>query len=312
MLLALRPDKFANSLCKKPLVAWTSCVNEPKATSRWKKCSDSEMKSDKLDKSMTSKKEAPRTYSHKLNKRHKLDKRQPLPKRPRKTLNELGAIVYTSLLKIKFPTLTGEIMIVKADQKQARQCCAESLKVAPYPPTREPVKPHPTTDDTNQVMSVDKGPPQHNEHLIVHFCWKQGNKAASISRICLTNESVRPNMVTGAGFWRATRTDRPAKGVKTDWMMNENTDVGVSEVPLSQKTVTEPKIIMQTRSKVDLLDDGYRWRKYGQKVMKRHHEEELTKLKADHDQLEARVRRPQGDKQSAQTLLERTQGESHP
>ncbi|KAG5137837.1 hypothetical protein JHK82_022568 [Glycine max] len=192
MLLALRPDKFANSLCKKPLVAWTSCVNEPKATSRWKKCSDSEMKSDKLDKSMTSKKEAPRTYSHKLNKRHKLDKRQPLPKRPRyehytplianrttilkesfnlevpirlpptkpprpgKTLNELGAIVYTSLLKIKFPTLTGEIMIVKADQKQARQCCAESLKVAPYPPTREPVKPHPTTDDTTQVMSVDK------------------------------------------------------------------------------------------------------------------------------------------------------------
>ncbi|KAG5137538.1 hypothetical protein AAZX31_08G235900 [Glycine max] len=47
-----------------------------------------------------------------------------------------------------------------------------------------------------------------------------------------------------------------------------NTDVGVSEVPLSQKTVTEPKIIVQTRSEVDLLDDGYRWRKYGQKVVK--------------------------------------------
>ncbi|XP_027349286.1 probable WRKY transcription factor 4 [Abrus precatorius] len=47
-----------------------------------------------------------------------------------------------------------------------------------------------------------------------------------------------------------------------------NTDVGVSEVPPSQKTVTEPKIIVQTRSEVDLLDDGYRWRKYGQKVVK--------------------------------------------
>ncbi|KAI4387808.1 hypothetical protein MLD38_000210 [Melastoma candidum] len=34
------------------------------------------------------------------------------------------------------------------------------------------------------------------------------------------------------------------------------------------KTVTEPKIIVQTRSEVDLLDDGYRWRKYGQKVVK--------------------------------------------
>ncbi|KAJ1401558.1 WRKY domain [Sesbania bispinosa] len=45
-------------------------------------------------------------------------------------------------------------------------------------------------------------------------------------------------------------------------------DLVVSEVPLSQKTVTEPKIIVQTRSEVDLLDDGYRWRKYGQKVVK--------------------------------------------
>ncbi|KAL4378981.1 hypothetical protein GQ457_02G019180 [Hibiscus cannabinus] len=37
---------------------------------------------------------------------------------------------------------------------------------------------------------------------------------------------------------------------------------------MSHKTVTEPKIIVQTRSEVDLLDDGYRWRKYGQKVVK--------------------------------------------
>ena len=46
--------------------------------------------------------------------------------------------------------------------------------------------------------------------------------------------------------------------------------------------------------------------------MERRHEEELTKLKADHDQAEARVSRPQGDEQSAHTLPERTQGESHP
>ncbi|KAJ8460609.1 hypothetical protein OPV22_033535 [Ensete ventricosum] len=36
----------------------------------------------------------------------------------------------------------------------------------------------------------------------------------------------------------------------------------------SQKTLTEPRIIVQTRSEVDLLDDGFRWRKYGQKVVK--------------------------------------------
>ena len=37
----------------------------------------------------------------------------------RKTLNELGAIVSTLHLTMKFLTLTGEIITVKADQKQA-------------------------------------------------------------------------------------------------------------------------------------------------------------------------------------------------
>ncbi|RZC72225.1 hypothetical protein C5167_035670 [Papaver somniferum] len=36
----------------------------------------------------------------------------------------------------------------------------------------------------------------------------------------------------------------------------------------SHRAVSEPRIIVQTTSEVDLLDDGYRWRKYGQKVVK--------------------------------------------
>ena len=35
----------------------------------------------------------------------------------RKTLNELRAFVSTTHLKMKFPTLIGEIMTVKVDQK---------------------------------------------------------------------------------------------------------------------------------------------------------------------------------------------------
>ncbi|PPR82142.1 hypothetical protein GOBAR_AA38567 [Gossypium barbadense] len=49
-------------------------------------------------------------------------------------------------------------------------------------------------------------------------------------------------------------------------------------VVLSHKTVTEPKIIVQTRSEVDLLDDGYRWRKYGQKVVKGNPHPRLVRL----------------------------------
>lgn len=47
-----------------------------------------------------------------------------------------------------------------------------------------------------------------------------------------------------------------------------STEIRVSEPASSHRTVTEPRIIVQTTSEVDLLDDGYRWRKYGQKVVK--------------------------------------------
>ncbi|KAI6676872.1 hypothetical protein NL676_037668 [Syzygium grande] len=47
-----------------------------------------------------------------------------------------------------------------------------------------------------------------------------------------------------------------------------NMEVMASDTGSLHRTVTEPKIIVQTTSEVDLLDDGYRWRKYGQKVVK--------------------------------------------
>lgn len=34
------------------------------------------------------------------------------------------------------------------------------------------------------------------------------------------------------------------------------------------RAVKEPRVVVQTTSDIDILDDGYRWRKYGQKVVK--------------------------------------------
>ncbi|KAG5035348.1 hypothetical protein JHK87_010258 [Glycine soja] len=48
---------------------------------------------------------------------------------------------------------------LQSDQKQAQQCYAESLKVVPYPLTREPTKSHLTTSGDTQVMSMDEGSP---------------------------------------------------------------------------------------------------------------------------------------------------------
>ncbi|KAH6806417.1 hypothetical protein C2S51_031248 [Perilla frutescens var. frutescens] len=45
-------------------------------------------------------------------------------------------------------------------------------------------------------------------------------------------------------------------------------DIGQSVPAPSHQAVSETKIVLQTRSEVDLLDDGYKWRKYGQKVVK--------------------------------------------
>ncbi|GLT65014.1 hypothetical protein SLA2020_374710 [Shorea laevis] len=44
----------------------------------------------------------------------------------------------------------------------------------------------------------------------------------------------------------------------------ENEGISASE----SSTVREPRVVVQTTSDIDILDDGYRWRKYGQKVVK--------------------------------------------
>ncbi|KAJ9179625.1 hypothetical protein P3X46_007975 [Hevea brasiliensis] len=45
---------------------------------------------------------------------------------------------------------------------------------------------------------------------------------------------------------------------------NENEGI----LAAGSRTVREPRIVVQTTSDIDILDDGYRWRKYGQKVVK--------------------------------------------
>ncbi|XP_027336197.1 probable WRKY transcription factor 33 [Abrus precatorius] len=48
----------------------------------------------------------------------------------------------------------------------------------------------------------------------------------------------------------------------------ENENDGYSYSTSGSRTVKEPRVVVQTTSEIDILDDGYRWRKYGQKVVK--------------------------------------------
>ncbi|KAG2682508.1 hypothetical protein I3760_11G194500 [Carya illinoinensis] len=45
-------------------------------------------------------------------------------------------------------------------------------------------------------------------------------------------------------------------------------DIGGLDVTPVVKPIREPRVVVQTLSEVDILDDGYRWRKYGQKVVR--------------------------------------------
>ncbi|XP_039003012.1 probable WRKY transcription factor 2 [Hibiscus syriacus] len=40
------------------------------------------------------------------------------------------------------------------------------------------------------------------------------------------------------------------------------------EISGATRAIREPRVVVQTTSEVDILEDGYRWRKYGQKVVK--------------------------------------------
>ncbi|XP_027343731.1 probable WRKY transcription factor 20 isoform X4 [Abrus precatorius] len=45
-------------------------------------------------------------------------------------------------------------------------------------------------------------------------------------------------------------------------------DLGNADIIPVVKPIREPRVVVQTLSEVDILDDGYRWRKYGQKVVR--------------------------------------------
>ncbi|KAK4745784.1 hypothetical protein SAY87_012096 [Trapa incisa] len=53
-----------------------------------------------------------------------------------------------------------------------------------------------------------------------------------------------------------------------DFCKRRRMDNGGLDVTPVVKPIREPRVVVQTLSEVDILDDGYRWRKYGQKVVR--------------------------------------------
>ncbi|CAI9301594.1 unnamed protein product [Lactuca saligna] len=63
-----------------------------------------------------------------------------------------------------------------------------------------------------------------------------------------------------------SRIDHENEPEAKRWKLDEVESEAISS-SLS-KTLEEPRLVVETKSDIDILDDGYRWRKYGQKVVK--------------------------------------------
>ncbi|CAN1248400.1 Probable WRKY transcription factor 3 [Linum perenne] len=82
------------------------------------------------------------------------------------------------------------------------------------------------------------------------------------------NEHVPQSQPGDSNNLNETRPSYSESGRDQESRQMGPTDQPEPKAALPHKTVTDAKIIVQTRSEVDLLDDGFRWRKYGQKVVK--------------------------------------------
>uniref|UniRef100_A0A6N2L1K9 WRKY domain-containing protein n=1 Tax=Salix viminalis TaxID=40686 RepID=A0A6N2L1K9_SALVM len=61
-------------------------------------------------------------------------------------------------------------------------------------------------------------------------------------------------------------TGEGAEDDEDPFLKRRRLDAGGFDVTPVIKPIREPRVVVQTLSEIDILDDGYRWRKYGQKL----------------------------------------------
>ncbi|KAL0429149.1 UNVERIFIED_CONTAM: putative WRKY transcription factor 12 [Sesamum radiatum] len=110
----------------------------------------------------------------------------------------------------------------------------------------------PTTPTTNASLGfnhtdhfVNSRPSWNNDHHQV------GGGGGGVDPKGVNDENCSGNTNEGGNsWWRSSSSSEKSNKVKI------------------RRKLREPRFCFQTRSDVDVLDDGYKWRKYGQKVVK--------------------------------------------
>ncbi|XP_028804700.1 probable WRKY transcription factor 12 [Neltuma alba] len=89
----------------------------------------------------------------------------------------------------------------------------------------------------------------HNDLVTTRTPWNNSDQVGTLDPKAVNDENCTGNASDGNNtWWRNTASEK-------------------NKVKVRRK-LREPRFCFQTRSDVDVLDDGYKWRKYGQKVVK--------------------------------------------
>uniref|UniRef100_A0A5B7CCI7 Putative WRKY transcription factor 12 n=1 Tax=Davidia involucrata TaxID=16924 RepID=A0A5B7CCI7_DAVIN len=88
----------------------------------------------------------------------------------------------------------------------------------------------------------------HHSDIVDRPSWNN-DQAGALDPKAVSDENCTANANDGSNsWWRSSSSEK-------------------SKVKVRRK-LREPRFCFQTRSDIDVLDDGYKWRKYGQKVVK--------------------------------------------
>ncbi|KAJ9563798.1 hypothetical protein OSB04_008958 [Centaurea solstitialis] len=139
---------------------------------------------------------------------------------------------------------------------------------------------------THQKCPVKKKVERNLDGLVTEIIYKgQHNHQPLRSEYVGVRTSDQPDPILGqAGNFNHSRVDAliikddqrsgSSEGEEADddvtmpQAKKRNVEVKGLDPVSSHRTVTDPRIVVQATSEIDLLDDGYKWRKYGQKVVK--------------------------------------------
>lgn len=84
----------------------------------------------------------------------------------------------------------------------------------------------------------------------------------------MTNPAIFLNLGPDNSSGSSSESKNELQYVPDDTSMFGKQEVKTTKIKALEKKIRKPRYAFQTRSQVDILDDGYRWRKYGQKAVK--------------------------------------------